>query len=78
MPTFTINYQFESEQRAFAIELDEPDLTRAEAILHLIELHHGDAENSLLMPDAQASEAQIVEQAHVLGITEVSVTAVEA
>lgn len=75
MPHFTLHYQFESQPRTHSLELNHPQLSQAEAVRHLIELHHGDAENSLLMPDAEASEAQVLEQAEVLGITEVQVLA---
>ncbi|WP_457438604.1 hypothetical protein [Pseudomonas sp. TE3786] len=54
-------------------ELNQPHLTLADATRHLIELHHGDAENSLLMPDAEASTAEVSEPAEVLGITAVEV-----
>lgn len=74
MPHFTLHYQFESQPRTHRIALNQSELSQAEAIRHLIELHHGDAENSLLMPDAEATEAQVVEQAEVLGITEVQVS----
>lgn len=74
MPHFTLHYQFESQPRTHRIALNQSELSQAEAIRHLIELHHGDAENSLLMPDADATDAQVMEQAEVLGITEVQVS----
>lgn len=75
MPNFTLRYQFESQPRTHVIELNNPQLSQANAVRHLIELHHGDAENSLLMPDAEASDAEVLEQASVLGITDVQVAA---
>ncbi len=75
MPHYTLNYRFESQPRSHTLNLNDPQLSQADAIRHLIELHHGDAENGLLMPDAQASEAEVLEKAAVLGITAVSVTA---
>lgn len=78
MPTFTIAYKFDSEPRTHVIDLNQAQLSQADAIRHLIELHHGDAENSLLMPDAEATDAEILEQADVLKIAEVQVTAKNA
>lgn len=73
MPTVTIYYRFDGEPRTHALETNETSLSEADAVRHLIELHHGDAENSLLMPDAEATEAQVLEQAEVLKIAEVRV-----
>lgn len=75
MPQFTIHYRFEAEPRSYAIDTGNAQLSQAQAVRHLIELHHGDAENSLLMPDAEASEAEVLEQAEVLKITDVQVRA---
>lgn len=73
MPHYTIHYRFEAQPRTHTLDLNQPQLSQADAIRHLIELHHGDAENSLLMPDAQASEAEVLEKAEVLGIADVTV-----
>lgn len=75
MPHFTIDYLYDAEPRTHVIDLGQAQLSEADAVRHLIELHHGDAENSLLMPDADASDAQVLEQADVLKIARVRVTA---
>ncbi|MEN0105113.1 MAG: hypothetical protein AAGC84_01670 [Pseudomonas sp.] len=73
MAQFTLHYKYDSEPRTHVLDLNQAQLSQAEAIRHLIELHHGDAENGLLMPDAEASEAELLEQADVLKIAEVRV-----
>lgn len=78
MPHFTIHYKYDAEPRTHVIELNQPRLSQANAVRHLIELHHGDAENSLLMPDAEATDAEVLEQADVLKIADVQVTAKDA
>lgn len=73
MPTFTLEYLFNSERRTHQLELEQASLATHDAALHLIMLHHGDGENSLVMPDADATPAEILDQAVLLGISEVNV-----
>lgn len=73
MHIFTLEYLFNGERRTHQIELKQDHLATHEAALHLIMLHHGDGENSLVMPAADATPAEVLEQAALLGITEVSV-----
>jgi hypothetical protein len=73
---FEINYIFQNDPRVQIVESDEDRMSQGSAARHLIELHNGDAENSLVMPDADADadEAKILEQAEVIGITDIRVT----
>ena len=75
MQTFTLQYLFEDKPRTYQLALKQPELAPHDAALHLLQLHFGDGENSLLMPDAQATPQEILDQAGLLGITEVRVSA---
>ena len=78
--TFEINYIYQNDPRAETydadVDVDVDSLSQGEAARHLIELHNADAENSLVMPKADADEAQLLEQAEVMGITDIRVTRV--
>ncbi|WP_104098030.1 hypothetical protein [Stutzerimonas kunmingensis] len=74
--TFEINYIYQNDPRAETYDVDADSLSQGEAARHLIELHNGDAENSLVIPKAGADEAQLREQAEVVGITDIRVTRV--
>ncbi|WP_137886255.1 hypothetical protein [Pseudomonas sp. 2FE] len=66
---FEIHYRYHDEPHSRIVESDAGHLDAHLAALRLIALHHADAENSLLMPAADASPADILEQAEVLGIS---------
>jgi hypothetical protein len=68
-----IDYLFDREPRRLTLDGASPPLTVAQATLHVLQLHFGDSENSLLMPAADASAEQIQAQAAVVGISEVRV-----
>jgi hypothetical protein len=68
---FRIDYLLNHEPRSHRLTLPMAHLSTQEATLHLLALHFGDAENSLLMPNGEASAEQILAQAAVMGITEV-------
>ncbi|WP_409212660.1 hypothetical protein [Pseudomonas fluorescens] len=55
------------------LELKEQQLSEHEAAMHLLELHLGDAENGLMMPTADSTPEQILEQAERVGITDIKV-----
>ena len=74
--TFEINYIYQNDPRAEIYDAAVDSLSQGEAARHLIELHNGDAENGLLMPAADADEAQLLQQAQVMGITDIRVTRV--
>ena len=73
MYTYDIEYKFNGEPRTFLLELKEPQLAAHDAAMHVLELHLGDAENSLVMPTADATPEQILEQAERLGLTDIRV-----
>lgn len=73
MPTYTLEYRFEDKPRTFQIALKQPELAAHEAAMHVLQLHFGDGENSLVMPDAQATPEEVLNQAALLGITGVRV-----
>jgi hypothetical protein len=78
MHNFLLEYLFNGEPRRHVLEVKQAHLAQAhlaehEAALHLLELHVGDAENGLIMPPADATPEQIVQQAEVVGITQVRV-----
>lgn len=39
--------------------------------MHLLQLHFGDGENSLVMPTAEDSDEQVLEQAARMGLTDI-------
>lgn len=73
MHTYTLQYLFNGEPRTYRFEIEQAALPLREAILHVLQLHFGDGENSLLMPAADATPAQVAEQAERVGVTQVRV-----
>lgn len=73
MYTYHIEYLFNGEPRTFLLELKEQQLPEHEAAMHLLELHLGDAENGLMMPTADSTPEQILEQAERVAITDIKV-----
>lgn len=73
MYTYHIDYRFNGEPRTFLLELKEQQLAEHEAAMHLLELHLGDAENGLIMPTADSTAEEILEQARRVGITDIKV-----
>nr|WP_314580194.1 hypothetical protein [uncultured Pseudomonas sp.] len=73
MQTYTINYLFNDEPRSHSFELEPPQLPTHEAAMHLLQLHFGDGENSLMMPNADATPDDILEQADRVGLTQIQV-----
>nr|MBF0683192.1 hypothetical protein [Pseudomonas sp.] len=71
---FEVNYIFHNDPRAQVIESEDDSLSQGNAARHLIEHHNADAENSLVMPDAEAGEEELLRQAEVVGITDIRVT----
>ena len=63
--TFEINYIYQNDPRAETYDADVDSLSQGEAAWHLIQLHNADAD-----------EAQLLEQAEVMGITDIRVTRV--
>lgn len=73
MYTYHIEYRFNGEPRTYLLQLKEEQLAEHDAAMHLLELHLGDAENSLVMPTADSTPEQILEQAERVGITDIRV-----
>ncbi len=73
MYTYHIEYLFNGEPRTFLLELKEQQLAKHEAAMHLLELHLGNAENGLIMPTADSTAEEILEQARRVGITDIKV-----
>lgn len=69
MPTFSLEYRFNGKPCSYLLRLEQNQLPMHEAALHLIVLHHGDGENSLVMPAADADPQEILKLAELLGIT---------
>ena len=74
MPLFSVDYRFNAEPRNHRFDLNQPALSVSDAAMHLLELHFGDSENSLIMPNADALPDEITEQAGQLGLTDIHVT----
>ncbi|MHC8306308.1 hypothetical protein [Pseudomonas sp. PB3P13] len=73
MPDYTVRYLFNGEPREHTFELQDPALPVHEAAMHLLQLHFGDSENSLIMPTADATPEEILQQAEWVGLTQVEV-----
>jgi hypothetical protein len=73
MPLHTVSYLFEQSPRSHTFDLTVPALSRDQAAMHLIQLHFGDSENSLNIPNADAPPDEILRQAELLGFAEIEV-----
>jgi hypothetical protein len=73
MHNYILQYRFNAEPRTYSLKLHQPVLSAHEAAMHLLQLHLGDGENSLMMPNADASSSEILEQARLVGLTEIEV-----
>jgi hypothetical protein len=73
MCKFVLEYLYNGEPRTHLFELEQARLPLHEAAMHLLELHFGDAENSLMMPNADATPSEILEQAERVGLTQIRV-----
>lgn len=72
---YQVFYRFNDEPREHTIESDEQPLAVASAALHLLQLHFGDGENSLIIPSADAAPVEVLRQANLLGIADIRVDA---
>lgn len=70
---FRIDYSLKHEPHHHEVQTAVQRMTTSQAALHLLVLHFGDSENSLLMPNADASAEQVLAQAAVMGISDVRV-----
>ncbi|WP_341520019.1 hypothetical protein AABC73_15970 [Pseudomonas sp. G.S.17] len=69
--THLIAYRFKGEQREQSFELTDAELPAHVAASHLLQLHFGDSENSLIMPSADSAPDEIIQQALLLGISDI-------
>lgn len=74
MYAYCIDYLFNNESRTHQLELKQPQMTLRQAAMHLLELHFGDGENSLMMPNADAADEEVLEQAELVGLSQIRVT----
>jgi hypothetical protein len=74
MPLFSVDYRVKDQPRHHRFDLNQPALSVSDAAMHLLELHFGDSENSLMMPNADATPDEVIEQADQLGLTDIRVT----
>jgi len=73
MHTYNLQYRFNDEPRTYSLELHQPELAVHDAAMHLLQLHFGDGENSLMMPNADATPSEILQQAERVGLTDIRV-----
>ncbi|RAS30663.1 MULTISPECIES: hypothetical protein [unclassified Pseudomonas] len=73
MPVYTVSYRHNGQPSTHTFELKQLRLATHEVAMHLMLLHFGDGENSLVMPPADASPEQILAQAQVLGLSDIHV-----
>ncbi|MEN4825552.1 hypothetical protein ABEH27_03425 [Pseudomonas sp. P39-UII1] len=73
MHAYTVRYVLNGTPSIHTFELKQPSLALHEAALHLMVLHFGDGENSLVMPPADAAPEEILAQAEVLGLSQIEV-----
>lgn len=73
MRNYTLEYLFNGEPRTHLFEFRQPQLPVHEAAMHLLQLHFGDGENSLIMPTADAMPEEILKQAELVGLAQIKV-----
>ncbi|MFJ5296034.1 hypothetical protein ACIQAL_05835 [Pseudomonas sp. NPDC088368] len=73
MRIYTVQYVFSDEARTHRFELKQARLPVHEAAMHLLQLHFGYAENSLFMPNGEASPDEIIGQAARVGLRDIHV-----
>ncbi|MDR0281316.1 MAG: hypothetical protein LBJ37_25920 [Paucimonas sp.] len=73
MHHYTVQYLFHDKPQSHTFELKQAGLPPHEAAMHLLILHFGDGENSLVMPAADATPAQVMEQAERVGLSGIEV-----
>ena len=74
MATYNIHYRLAEAPKSYRLVLDQGELSRHEAAMHLIVLHFGDSENGLVLPAADASPDDIMAQADLLGVSQIEVS----
>lgn len=70
MAPASVQYRFNGEPRTWTPPARiEPGLHAV--VMHLLQLHFGDGENSLVMPTAEDGDEQVLEQAARMGLTDI-------
>lgn len=68
-----LEYLFNGAPRSQVFEFEQDQLTLRESAMHLLQLHFGDGENSLVMPSADATTEEVLEQAELLGLSRIKI-----
>lgn len=70
MATATVRYLFNGAPRSWTPPA-EVEQSLHSIVMHLLQLHFGDGENSLVMPTAEDTDEQVLEQAARMGLTHI-------
>ncbi|SDO98027.1 hypothetical protein SAMN04489798_4361 [Pseudomonas arsenicoxydans] len=73
MRIFKIEYLCDGEPRPHQFELKQVQLPAHESAMHLLQLHFGDGESSLIMPTADATPREILKQTELVRLTHITV-----
>ncbi|WP_263262475.1 hypothetical protein [Pseudomonas sp. RIT-PI-S] len=68
-----VSYLYNEQPRQQELEYDQAQLPPEVAALRLLLIHYGDGENSMLMPAADASPQEVMDQAQLMGITTIEI-----
>lgn len=68
-----VRYRFKGEPRNWA-PTAQTELHLHDVVMHLLQLHYGDGENSLIMPTAEDTDEQVLEQAARVGLTHIQLS----
>lgn len=71
-----VSYQFNNEPRECVVESEHQELPIEMAAMHLLQLHFGDGENSLIIPSADATPVEVLRQAELLSIAGIVVSSI--
>lgn len=68
-----VSYLYKEQPRNLELEYDQAHIPPEVVALRLLEIHYGDGENSLLMPAADDSPQEVMDQAQLMGITMIEI-----
>lgn len=68
-----VSYLYNEQPRNLELEYEHAQIPPEVVALRLLEIHYGDAENSLLMPAADDSPQEVMDQAQLMGITMIEI-----
>lgn len=72
MAIATVRYLFNGAPRSWTPSA-EVEQSLHSIVMHLLQLHFGDGENSLVMPTTEDTDEQVLEQAARMGLTDIEV-----